>query len=362
MSWTPPDPFITELDWDEYSSEAQANMVNVNGKGVVRCWDKYFLELRDFINARESELGLFLTSWTPLPYDSSKPYIWDQYIKEIRNAVENLVPYTYPGQTYQSLLKKYFGYTQWCDGQSLANNYIWDRCIEEIRKLLPRVYKIDYLELWARRRKGWWAAPPGEDIYETAKDKYTNEPRYDVFNIAMDPYYFGGWTMVRWRSFLEKYETTWHWSIYAIRLYLGYDTQFLSDSNLIITKAWFNLFVDVKISDWEPHAIELYRAEWDLDLVNYPSWDEYKDGTLIFEENVSDLKQGEYNTFELDPSIINTQGVTQFTLLNADTKDPHINDTWPPNPRYQDYEQRVKLCRVGLELIYPPYLTLYCYD
>ncbi|MCD6318350.1 hypothetical protein J7M02_04725, partial [Candidatus Aerophobetes bacterium] len=352
-SWTPPDPFITELNWDEYSSEAQANMVNVNGKGVIICWDKYFLELRDAINSRESDLGFPVTSWTPFPYDPSKPYIWDQYIKEMRNAVENLVPYTYPGQTYQSLLEKYFGYTQWCDGQPLSNNYIWDRCIEEIRKLLPKVYIINYQRMWSLRRRGWWVGYPEEDIYDQVKNDYTNAPVYDKIDIQQQ---FWPWMRVRWRSFVEKYETSWSWSIYAMRLYLIYDTQFLS--NQTVTKAWFHLFTRSKVSDWEPHVINLYRVEWNVS--DFPSWDEYKDGILIFEEDIDNFQEDGYNSFELDPSIINTQGVTQFTLLNAATKDPHINNTWPPNPFYQNYEQNILCC--GNNLFYTPYLTVYCYD
>lgn len=68
-------------------------------------------------------------------YDGA-PYIWDRYIQELRTAVEKLCPYLHGGKSYSEILQDYFGYNDWCDGESPTNNYIWDRSIQEIRSIV----------------------------------------------------------------------------------------------------------------------------------------------------------------------------------------------------------------------------------
>jgi len=145
MDFTLPDPFITELKdtgtimigWPE----CQDNMKCVSGEypnrvWVIPCWDKYFLELREKINQKEQELGLSQTSWTPLPYQEGKPYIWDKYIQELREAAARLAPRVYSGKDYHDILGQVYGYTEWCNRAPVTNNYIWDRCIDEIRRVI----------------------------------------------------------------------------------------------------------------------------------------------------------------------------------------------------------------------------------
>jgi len=233
----------------------------------------------------------------------------------------------------------------------LANNYIWDRCIEELRKLLPKVYRIEYQQMQWLRKRGTYVWYPEQDAYNTVKDKYTNEPIYDEVIIG-HPFW---WTVVNWRSFIEKYTTAWYWHIYAARIYLTYSTQLLSE--YIVTRSWLYVYTRSINSDWTPHKIEIYHAEWNPD--NYPSWDIYKSGVLLFQVDVNNLQEGGFNKLEVDTNIINTSGLTQFTILNTQTKDPHLNNTWPPNPYYQSYKQEIYFTQQNYFL---PYLLVYCYD
>jgi len=142
--WTSPDPFITELSWNSYSDDAKAIMVNVNGKGIIRCYDKYFTELREVTNKKEGEFGLSQTSWTSFPYEINKPYIWDKYIEELRTAAERLCPYLHANATLQEILYSNYGYNNWCNGEILTDNYIWDRIIEEIRQILSLYPRLQW--------------------------------------------------------------------------------------------------------------------------------------------------------------------------------------------------------------------------
>jgi len=82
MPWTPPDPFITEKQWQKYPLEAQQIIANINNRGFIQIWDQYFKEIRLAINSIESQFDLPYTIWTDLPYNSQQPYIWDKYIKK----------------------------------------------------------------------------------------------------------------------------------------------------------------------------------------------------------------------------------------------------------------------------------------
>ncbi|RLC39249.1 MAG: hypothetical protein DRH33_03290 [Candidatus Nealsonbacteria bacterium] len=108
--FTPPDPFITEKNWDEYPPEAQAIMKNVNGKGVILGWDKYITELRSIINEREQMWDMSQTSFTPFPYQEGKPFVWDKHIIEMRDAIENIPSHFL---SWKNALNKKYGYNKW---------------------------------------------------------------------------------------------------------------------------------------------------------------------------------------------------------------------------------------------------------
>lgn len=326
MSWTPPDPFITEKNWDEYPPEAQVNMVNVNGKGVIRCWDKYFLELKQDIWDKEEKLGLTKTTWQALI--SRYPpncIIWDKHMEEIRTAIENLCTYLYTGETYRDILQKYYGYTNWCNGEPLSNNYIWDRCIDEARRCLDSAILPKEIITIMRKASTTGTKPYGSEygwpeLYQDCKNEYINNPTWSVYShdphsdVDMPDSYL--YTDYRFsRDFPNPDEHM--YNIIATQCFLRFDTR--SISNIQYAKLILPFHV-IKLKDTSNPVLLIFAIDTE-ETIGPEHWfagqmisrieltpnDSYT--TIEIPLNTMEINIGGYSTYRLGLEIINN---TQF--------------------------------------------------
>lgn len=338
--FTPPIPFETEKDWDKYNSADQANMVNVDGKGIVRCFDKYFFELRDSINFQEEKLGLSITSWI----DSEELYLWDKYIEELRTAMERLSPYLM-GKTWQEVLYEEFGYYNWCDGEPTTNNYIWDRCIEELRRFLltetiisiphygPGSVLVKYPNPYTDTRD-WWGIL--YDLLTTEQLQYFIDECWLAYQEGGTIVAFGGGTGYEYDGRYNGAKAPdggVYYYVYgrvrAQQLGLQFDAASIEDIEEKLQKSTsvrLKLNIDEFKNQWEerhglgPTILKIYEQSDEFGAGDWP-----KEGALLGEITVP---HSGTHWVDIPKSYIKLTGLTRFRLsLENINTEPHVPTT-----------------------------------
>jgi len=201
-TFSPPDPFITEKNWDEYTPEEQSVLRKVTckdgtEKGIIIVYDRYFNEIEDLLfELIKKYIPYHNSIYYPGPIhpSASASYpVWDQCIVSMREYVEALLPVAAPDTSPPS----------WCcDNESLANGLIWDKIIAELRDVVRPWYPA-YYHTSVNRAQPYTRYGKGSSFQE-AVDRYFNYPSITTYLRSVTPYDDQGIRACAWKKYLEK--------------------------------------------------------------------------------------------------------------------------------------------------------------